>query len=84
MLCSLLAMGRTIIAQTMEMIDFGPYGLDGLSEDQLQKLDNGDIIFIDRLLNSEAQEAVLIESAVLFSNTLDKSWKLIAATENQP
>lgn len=81
-MCILIS--QILYAQTAELLDFGPDGLYGLSEDELQKLDSGDIIFIDSLSKSEAQKAVLIQSVVLFSNTLERTWQLIAATENQP
>jgi hypothetical protein len=82
--CSFVALVGAVFAQTPQLLDFGPDGTVGLTEDELNKLSEGGIVFVNRLSAAGERGAILVESAVLFSNTPDRTWALISATEKQP
>ncbi len=59
---------------------FGIDGLKGLTVKQKQRLAKGGIIFYTGK-NKDGRELIL--AAIVFNNSLEKTWKLLAKSENQ-
>jgi hypothetical protein len=62
--------------------DFGPDGLKGLNTSQVQKLAKGEIVFTFTDSTTQAHSG-LIEAAVIFNQTPEKTWNLLYRTEDQ-
>lgn len=64
--------------------DFGTWGLKGLSSEQLANLSNGEIVFLNDGIEKAGIKNPLIEAAMVFSASPERTWKLISKTDDQP
>jgi hypothetical protein len=62
--------------------DFGPNGLKDLDSQQIQRLDNGEIVFSFTKLTTQ-EHSGLIEAAVIFNQTPEQTWNLLHRAEDQ-
>lgn len=65
--------------------DFGPDGLKGLTEKQVEDIDKGKIVFstTDKSLEKEDKKEALIEAVLVFDTPVEETWRLLAKTEDQ-
>lgn len=69
-------------AAVQERPDFGPGGLSGLTREQREELDRGEIVLPKSVVET-SDGKTLIEAAMIFSVTPDEAFRLLARGEDQ-
>lgn len=71
-----------ILAFPIEMPDFGPEGLGGLTPEQKQELDRGEIV-LPQSLSKTPEGKPLVEAALVFEKSPEDVWRLLSPIEDQ-